>query len=71
LNSGRYNVLPYHHQEDICQPEHKTLLELKDTAIDTNDIDLLNNWVSLRDTVFLNLPNNPSVWVKKFKKENK
>lgn len=69
LNPGRYNVLPYHHQENICKPEHKMLLELKDTAIDNNNADLLDKWVSLRDTVFSNLPNNPSVWVKKFKKE--
>jgi hypothetical protein len=45
------------------------LLELKDTAINNNNADLLDKWVSLRDTVFSNLPNNPSVWVKKFKKE--
>lgn len=71
LNPGRFNVLPYHHQENACSPEYKKLLELKDTAINNNDVGMLNDWISLRDTVFLNLPNNPHNWIKNFKKENK
>jgi hypothetical protein len=70
LNAGKYNVLPYHHNEDMYTTKYGYLLDLKDRAIASNSKEFLEQWRLGRNSTF-NWPDHCKDWIVNFKKDFK
>lgn len=67
MNYQRFKILPYHHQEDLYDANYRHLVDLKEQAIETGDIKLLEQWRQTRNQI-IKVPDCSESWIKNFKK---